>query len=162
MKKTLLIAGLTVTLASCSFLAPYQMTFTTRENEAIDPSKNTLDLVINNPALAYVSSYQCGDAAEVSLLPVVKDGMVAQTVWYLPLDFLSDQTPGTLCTVNVSAFDKTTTANSNKKISLYMYSMPIEGATDTGTVVEESATGEVTPAVDLDVVDTVIPSETQP
>lgn len=125
MKKILLAMGLSVILTGCSLLSPYQITFTTKENEAIDPKVDTLDLVISAPALAYVSSYQCGDAEEVTLLPVLKDDMVAQMAQYIDLNFLADQVANTLCEINVTAFDRTTTSTSNKKISVYMYSKPL-------------------------------------
>lgn len=117
--------GLSVVLTGCSLLSPYQITFTTKENEPVDPKVETLDLVISSPALAYVSSYQCGDAEEVTLLPVLKDDMVAQMAQYIDINFLADQAANTLCQINVTAFDRTTTSTSNKKISVYMYSKPL-------------------------------------
>ncbi len=94
--------------------------------------------------------------------PALPEGASAQQVWYLPLDFLADQAPGTLCSVNVSAFDTSTTETSAKAISLYMYSMPSEAVdpveadiavADTGSVNEETSAeiqiDETLPAGDI-------------
>lgn len=160
----MLSAGLTLILTACSFLTPYRITFTTRENESIDPSQNTLDLVVNNPALAYVSGYQCGEAEGVTLPPALPEGASAEQVWYLPLDFLADQAPGTLCSVHVNAFDTSTTANATQAISLYMYSMPNEeveaveadvAVDDTGSISEETN-------AEIQIDETLPPGDIQP
>ena len=109
----------------CSLISPYQITFTTKENEAVNPVEDTLDLVISSNALAYVSSYQCGDEPEVIMLPVLKDDMVAQMAQYIDLSFLTDQSAETLCEINVTAFDRSTTSTASKKIAVYMYSKPL-------------------------------------
>lgn len=159
MKKILISAGLTVVLTACSFLSPYQITFTTRESEAFDPLQSTLDLVVNNPALVYVSGYQCGDAPEVMLLPVVTEGMTPQTVWNLSLDFLADQAPGTLCAVNVGAFDTSTTATSSQPISLYMYSTSVSEEVGEA-VAEEAAVEPEAEPVEVPVEETLTTDET--
>ncbi len=125
MKKILLVSGISVIMMGCSLLSPYQITFTTKENEAVNPQEDTLDLVISSNALAYVSSYQCADEPEVIMLPVLKEDMVAQMVQYIDLTFLADQKAESLCTINVTAFDRSTTSTASKKISVYMYSKPL-------------------------------------
>lgn len=130
MNKILLTSALSVVMMGCSLLSPYQITFTTRENEAFNPVEDTLNFVISSNALAYVSSYQCGESEEVTLLPVLKDDMVAQMAQYLNLDFLADQEDGTLCSVNITAYDTSTTSTSRAKINLYMYSAPIAKANE--------------------------------
>ncbi len=130
MKKFILATGLSVVMTGCALLSPYQITFSTKENEAVNPKEDTLNLVISSPALAYVSSYKCGDAPEVTVLPVLKDEMVAQMAQYLDLNFLADQVPETLCEINVTAYDRTTTSTAGKKISVYMYSKPVLKASE--------------------------------
>lgn len=123
MKKILFIAPALLALTACTnFLAPYQITFSTIAEDSINPAEDTLNLVINSPALAYVSGYKCDEGEEVTLLPVLTDDMVENNLHSLSLGFLSEQVSGSRCDINVTALDRSTTSTSTATISLYMYS----------------------------------------
>lgn len=120
MKKIALLSFVLLLAAGCSFIAPYNITFTTTDDTIVNPDSDTLDLVLNNPALAYVSGYKCNDADEVELLPVVKEGMEPTRVYNMSLSFLADQPVGSHCKVTVTAFDRTTTTTETNDVWLFM------------------------------------------
>jgi hypothetical protein len=112
--------------AGCALLSPYSITFTTPDEGVVDPTNDTIDLVINLPALAYVSYVQCGEDKPMELLPVVTEEMKVKEVHNLSLGLLAEVPAETLCEIGVTAFDKTTTANSQKKVSVYVLAKPAE------------------------------------
>lgn len=128
MKFKLLLASLTLILSGCSILSPYKITFTLQNEGVLNPVSDTLDIVVNNPVLAYVSNYQCDDEEEVTLLPTLKDDAQVSTVHNISINFLKDKEAGTKCEISVSVFDKTTTSNASSSIYAYLYSKPVEFA----------------------------------
>lgn len=124
MKKIYFLSLSAVFLAGCVFLSPYTITFTTPDELVIQPETYTLDLALNDPALVYISSYKCGEDDTVEILPVVTDSMLESNVHNLSLSMLSDVEAGALCKVNVTAFDRTTTATSSDSINLYVRMKP--------------------------------------
>lgn len=125
MKKIALASLLFLVLSACSLIEPYKITFTTPNESVFNPQTDTLDLALNQEALAYVSSFKCEGQDKVELLPVVNDDSEDSNVYNLNLSILKDQKSGVECEINVTAFDRTTTANSNKSISLYMYTKAV-------------------------------------
>jgi hypothetical protein len=124
MKKLFLSATVLMLLSACSLVQPYSVTFTTHEVAVVNTVSDTLDFVLSAPALAYISSYQCEGSEKVELLPIVSEESVAAKAYNLSLVPLVGKQAGSKCEVNITAFDKTTTANSSAKISLYLYSKP--------------------------------------
>ncbi|MEK7146538.1 MAG: hypothetical protein AAB802_05170 [Patescibacteria group bacterium] len=116
---------LTLVLAGCSYLSPYSITFTTQDQKVVNPSSDTLDLVLSDEAMAYISTYKCDEKNEVELLPVVTDEMEVTTVHNLNLKVLESEMDGALCKITVTAFDQTTTANAHNSISLYIRTKPV-------------------------------------
>ena len=111
-------------LGACSLIAPYSITFTTPNEAVVDPAQDTLDLVVSEPALAYISRVECAEQEAIEILPIVHDGAEPQQAWNLGLEALSGMPAGTLCDVTVGAFDQTTTASSYENISLYVLEGP--------------------------------------
>jgi len=111
-------------LGACSLIAPYSITFTTPNEAVVDPAQDTLDLVVSEPALAYISRVECSGQEAIEILPIVHDGAEPQQAWNLGLEALSGIPAGTLCDVTVGAFDQTTTASSYENISLYVLEGP--------------------------------------
>lgn len=124
MKKFTISAAMLLVLSACSLVQPYSVTFTTQADAVVNPEVDTLDFVLSAPALAYISSYQCEGSEKVELLPVVSEESVASKAYNLSLTPLMGKQAGSKCEVNITAFDKTTTANSSAKISVYLYSKP--------------------------------------
>ncbi len=105
-------------LSACSLISPYTITFTNEPGSVIDPQTSTLDFVVSQPTLAYISRVVCTDSEAFELLPIVPDSEPSSTVHKLSLDLLSEQTPGSDCEVTVAVFDKTTTEQSSASIHL--------------------------------------------
>lgn len=124
MKKLTISAAMLLVLSACNLIQPYSVTFTTKADAVVNPEVDTLDFVLSAPALAYISSYQCEGAEKVELLPIVTEESTAEKAYNLSLMPLAGQKAGSKCEINITAFDKTTTANSHEKISLYLYSKP--------------------------------------
>lgn len=120
MKKILFSILTMAVFTGCSLLSPYSITFTTQDSKVINPETDTLDLVISQPALAYISGVSCDENPPMELLPILDDTKQVAQAHNLDLSLLADQERGSKCTVTVTAFDKTTTSNSNKSISLYV------------------------------------------
>ncbi|MBU0981180.1 hypothetical protein KKC94_00640 [Patescibacteria group bacterium] len=120
MKKILILAAIPFFFAACVLISPYTITFTLDNEAIVDPDSDTLDLVLNNPALAYISDFKCSNSNRVELLPVVSEDMENDRVHNLSLSMLSDQPNGEECSVTVTAFDRTTTATASETIDLYV------------------------------------------
>lgn len=133
-------------LASCSLIAPYNITFTTPKDSVVDPATDTLDFVVSAATLAYISEVECDDAEDIELLPVVTDDMAVTTAHNLPLTMLNG-TPGAECEVTVTAFDQSTTATARATTTVV-----IAGGEVTEPTVEDTAAvetpAEETPAVE--------------
>lgn len=145
-----LLTGLAVlaVFSGCSILAPYTITFTTPHGAVVNPSINTIDLALNNPALAYISSVECGEDDKLELLPVVTEDMEATKVHNLTLEALAEQEVGAACTVTVTAFDQSTTANTRDSLLIYVLEAPVQAAEElteevTEEPVEETAEEEI-------------------
>lgn len=152
-------------LSSCALVSPYQITFTTQNEQVVDPQINTLDFVVSAPALAYISEIDCDDAEEIELLPVVTDEMKVKTAHNLALTALNGA-PGSECEITVTAFDQSTTASSRAEISVLIAGEELEEIDDVEEMeeveildvtveepasIEESAVEE--PAVELQIED---------
>lgn len=105
-------------LLGCEFTSPYQITFTTPEDKAVDPLVDTLDFAVNQATLAYLSSVTCEGANKIELLPVASADAVPSTAHNLSLTVLKDQLPETECKVSVTVYDRTTTSTASKSIDL--------------------------------------------
>jgi hypothetical protein len=156
-----------VLLSACSLISPYTITFTTQDGAVVDPATDTLDFVVNVPALAYISEVDCDGADDLEILPVLTDDMESAAAHNLALTMLNGA-PGSECEVTVTAFDETTTSNARESIDLVIAGgeeeeveeveeeMPAEESTestdtDGAIMIEVEATGEtsgteVTPA----------------
>ncbi len=130
-------------LGACSLISPYSITFTTPNDSIVNPATDTLDLVVSEPALAYVSHVDCDAMEPIDILPIVHAGSTPQQAWNLKLDALATAPAGTLCKVTVGAFDQTTTASSYGDIELYVLEGP---AAEVAPVVEIPA--EETPVIE--------------
>ncbi len=148
MKKILLTILTLAVFAGCSLLSPYSITFTTPDGKVINPETDTLDLVISQPALAYISGIVCDDNLPIELLPILNDSMQVAQAHNLSLDLLTDQERGAECTITVTAFDNTTTSNSHNKITLYVLErieiIEEEVVVEEEELVEEESLEEVT------------------
>lgn len=121
--KTFSIALLSLTvLSACTLLMPYSITFTTPNNTVVDPATDTLDLALNQEALAYISWVQCEDKGPIGVLPTTRDDVALSLAYNLPLTILDGQELGTKCEIEVTAYDRSTTASSKKSINLYVLS----------------------------------------
>lgn len=116
--------------AGCSFVNPYSITFTTPNEAVVDPAVNTLDFVVSQPTLAYLSYVQCGDKEALKLLPVVSETAVPTQAYNLSLDVLKDEAPGTLCRLEVTAFDESTTSTESDGLDVYILEKPKEEAAE--------------------------------
>ncbi len=113
-----------IVLGGCTLLAPYTITFTTPSESVIDPLNDTLDLVLSQPAMAYISEVNCQGYDPVTLLPVVSESMKNSNVHNLSLEVLNSYEPATKCELKVSAFDQSTTSSTMESISLYVLEKP--------------------------------------
>jgi hypothetical protein len=133
----------TLVLSSCALLDPYTITFTNDTNELVDPATSTLDFVVSQPVLAYISRVSCAGADPVDILPVVTPDMEVSTVHKLPLTALSQI--GTItgledipCEITVTAFDRTTSYTSSSNFTVMLPSdMPETAAETTGDSSDE-------------------------
>jgi hypothetical protein len=116
--------------AGCSFVNPYSITFTTPNEAVIDPAVNTLDFVVSQPTLAYLSYVQCGDKEAFKLLPVVAETALPAQAYNLSLDVLKDEVPGTLCRLEVTAFDESTTSTASEALDVYVLEKAQEEVTE--------------------------------
>ena len=140
----------TALFAGCSFVAPYSITFTTPNEAVVDPASSTLDFVVSQPTLAYLSYVQCGDAQAMKLLPVVAEDAVPTQAYNLSLDVLKDEEPGTLCHLEVTAFDESTTSTASEALDVYVLQKPNEEKPEEVVqepVVEELPAEETLPEV---------------
>jgi hypothetical protein len=128
--------------AGCSFVSPYSITFTTPNEAVIDPAVNTLDFVVSQPTLAYLSYVQCGDKEAFKLLPVVAETALPAQAYNLSLDVLKDEVPGTLCHLEVTAFDESTTSTASEGLDVYVLEKAQEEAV-------EEVTEEILPAEEV-------------
>ena len=126
MKKSFIALLSFVLLAGCSFLTPYQVTFTTPALSAVNPASDTLDLALSQPAMAYISAVDCEGHDPVNLLPVVNEAMTVSNVHNLSLELLNGYAATTLCEVTITIFDQTTTSTNTGEISLYVLEKPAE------------------------------------
>ncbi len=131
---TVALLSLTV-LSACTLLMPYNITFTTPDNAVIDPATDTLDLALNQEALAYISWVQCDDDGPIGVLPTTRDDVPLSKAYNLPLTILATQEIGAECEVEVTAYDRSTTATSKKSITLFVL--------DDGKEVEEEPEEEL-------------------
>lgn len=146
----LTLLSLVLILTSCTLVSPYTITFTTQNEQVVDPAVDTLDFVISSAALAYISEIDCDGADEIELLPVVTDEMEVKTAHNLALTALNGA-PGSECEITVTAFDQSTTASAQAEIRLVIdggaVSEPAEETVEESvteeTPVEESSTEEV-------------------
>ncbi len=143
-------------LGACSLISPYSIIFTTPNESIVNPATDTLNLVVSEPALAYVSHVDCDAMEPIDILPIVHEGSLPQQAWNLKLDALDEVPAGTLCKITVGAFDQTTTASSYGDIELYVLEGP---AAEVAPVIE-------TPVVETPVIETptleVTPDPTAP
>lgn len=151
MKKLLpLVVLASLLLSACSFISPYQVTFTTEDEAVVNPGLDTVDFVLSMPALAYVSTFQCGNDKRVELLPVLSEDKEPEKVHRLNLNMLDGQEPGTRCELEVNAFDRTTTANSTAEISVYVLKGPEDIVIEEPLPVDEEEENEAQVACEAD------------
>ncbi|MFA5792304.1 MAG: hypothetical protein WC897_00340 [Candidatus Gracilibacteria bacterium] len=150
-----LVAG--VLFSGCALISPYTITFTNDNWEVIDPATSTIDFVVSQATLAYISEVSCEGATPLEFLPIVKDSMEVSTVHKLPLTVLEDQAPGVACAVTVTVFDKTTTAQSSASLNVTMAGTKVEEDTTemaddveatTETTTDGTTATDETPAVE--------------
>jgi hypothetical protein len=141
----LLLTGLTLSLflSACSFLAPYQITVTTPNDSVVTPSESTLDVAVTPAAYLYISGVQCDDRAPYVLLPVLTDDMQAVSAHNLSLAMLQEEEEASHCEITVSAFDQTTTATSQAKVSVYVLEKPEVEVSDGDEVLGNNDDGSI-------------------
>lgn len=144
-------------LASCSLIAPYNITFTTPKDSVVDPATDTLDFVVSAATLAYISEVECDDADDIELLPVVTDEMEVATAHNLPLTMLNGA-PGAECEVTVTAFDQSTTATARATTTVVIAGGDVEEPVVEESTVEETP-AEETPVEETPVVETELEAE---
>ncbi|QQR54927.1 hypothetical protein IPG41_07175 [Candidatus Peregrinibacteria bacterium] len=123
MKKTLSFAALLLS-AGCSLVAPYTLTFTNAPGSVVDPAVSTLDFVVSQPTLAYISKVSCDGAEPLELLPIVDEDSPVSTVHKLPLTLMKDLPTGAACEVTATVFDPTTTETASASIELTLQGEP--------------------------------------
>jgi hypothetical protein len=104
-------------LSGCALVQPYSITFTTPTQAEIDPSQDTLDLVVTPASFAAISSFKCGNETADLFVSVPEDAL-PKSAYNLSLEMLSEQVSGTECEVTVSAFDKSTNSSSKATLNL--------------------------------------------
>lgn len=139
--KKLLPLGLAALLAGCSLVAPYTLTFTNAPGSVVDPASSTLDLVVSDPVLAYISKIECEGADTIALLPIMEEGATTNTVHKLSLTAMKDMPAGAACEVTVTVYDPTTTEQAEGSIEVTMAGEPVVTEEDTE---EEEAPAEET------------------
>jgi hypothetical protein len=122
MRKLFFLSLCTLILASCALIDPYTITFTNEPGEIVDPA-TTLDFVVSQPVLAYISRISCTGADPIEILPVVTPDMEISTVHKLPLTALNQV--GTItgledipCEITVTAFDRSTSYTSSSNFTV--------------------------------------------
>lgn len=148
--RRLAILSSALLLASCSLIAPYNITFTTPKDSVVDPATDTLDFVVSAATLAYISEVECDDAEDIELLPVVTDEMAVTTAHNLPLTMLNGA-PGAECEVTVTAFDQSTTATARATTTVVIAGGDIEEPVVEEPVVEETPVVEEPSEVEIEV-----------
>lgn len=145
---SLLVAG--ILFSGCALISPYTITFTNDNWEVVDPATSTIDFVVSQATLAYISEISCEGAEPLEFLPIVKDDMEVSTVHKLPLTALEGQAPGVACEITVTAFDRTTTAQSSASLNVTMVGTKADAVTEETTdevidaVTDDSATTDET------------------
>ncbi len=125
-------------LAGCEFLSAYEINFTTPEKSVVNPETDTIDLVVSQDALVYVSQVNCEGQSTMELLPVIKNGMEAKKSHNVTLEILKDVPAKSLCELEFTAFDESTTQTSRASLVVYVKEAPTP-------VVEPEVVPEETP-----------------
>lgn len=110
--------------AGCSLVSPYLITFTNTPGSVVDPALTTLDLVVSEPTLAYISKVECEGTDAIELLPIVEAGTETSTLHKLALSAMKDMPSGAACEVTVTVYDPTTTEKASSSIELTMPGEP--------------------------------------
>lgn len=142
-KRSLLFT--TVLLSGCALLSPYTITFTTADGSVVDPSRDSLDLVVSQEAYVYISRVECEGKDAYKPLPIVADDEVAKMAYNLSLDLIADVAIGSHCKLEVTAFDESTTQTTKADIEVYVLEKPVvetetedtEGENNEASVEEE-------------------------
>ena len=136
MKNFIFFAAAALFISGCSLVSPFTITFTNTPGEVVDPAVSTLDFVVSEPTLAYVSKVECEGADPITLLPIVEDSQSTSVLHKLTLEAMIGMPAASTCEVSVTVFDPTTTETASNSITLTMFGE--------AEVVEEEVTEEPT------------------